>query len=142
MHKLVAGLENPIKLAILLLIAGMMAQIFSLVLYSNKNDAVNFSHWIVASTILLLYAFFNSVYLLKTRDLTTYFRRSVYGFLILLVSGFGFATAFSQLERYDQRSVRWILFMIVFSYFIFLTIAYFLRKIIEYAQRQDTESKS
>lgn len=142
MYKLISGLENPIKLAILLLIAGMVAHVFCLVLYATKDDAVNFSHWIVASTILLLYAFFDSVYLLKTRDLTTYFRRSVYGFLILLVSGFGFATAFSQLESYEQRSVRWILFMIVFSYFIFLTIAFFLRKIIEYAQRQDTESKS
>jgi hypothetical protein len=142
MHKLISGLDNPIKLAILLLIAGLLAHVFSLVFYAIEDDTVNFSHWIVASTILLLYAFFNSVYLLKTKDLTTYFRRSVYGFLILLVSGFGLATAFSQLERYEQRSVRWILFMIIFSYFIFLTIAFFLRKIIEYAQRQDTESKS
>ncbi|MCB0686011.1 MAG: hypothetical protein KDC53_05785 [Saprospiraceae bacterium] len=140
MKKIISSLDNPIKLSIWLLVVCLVVQL--LILLANmSSNSVHFYHWITSSTILLLYAFFDAVYLLKTDNLSEYFRNSIYGFLILLISGFGFAKAFSHLPAADQLSVRWIFFMIIFSYFIFLTIAYFMRKILEYAQRQDTESK-
>ena len=63
------------------------------------------------------------------------------GFIILLIFSFGFATAVSDTSAIDKRSIKWIFFTITFSYFIFLMIAYFMRRIIEYAQKQDTETK-
>lgn len=141
MKKIVDSLDHPIRQAIWLLLAGLVGQILVLLIYLSENTT-HFYHYVVSATILLLYAFFNSVYLLKTQQLTEYVRNSIYGFVILLVSGFGMASAFSNLPDADRMSVRWIFFMIIFSYFIFLTIAYFMRRIIEYAQNQDTESKN
>lgn len=141
MKKIVQSLDHPIRQAVWLLIVCTVAQLLVLLIYATQ-ETPHFYHWIVSATTLLLYAFFNSVYYLKVSDTSTYIRDSIYGFVILLVGGFGFATAFSHLPEGDRLSVRWIFFMIIFSYFIFLTIATLMRKIIEYAQRQDTESKT
>ncbi|NND32860.1 MAG: hypothetical protein HKN76_09735 [Saprospiraceae bacterium] len=70
-----------------------------------------------------------------------YVRDALYGFIVLMIFSFMLATILSNISDGDKRSVRWIFFTITFSYFIFLMIAYFMRKIIEYAQRQDTEAK-
>jgi len=142
MNKLINSLENPIRQSIILLMLNVVGQLLVLVFYKQDEQVANFSSWIITASFLLLYAFFTSVYLLKADNISIYVRNSLYGFLILLVAGFGLATAFSQLSPDEKRSVRWIMFMIIFSYFVFLTIAFFMRKIIEYAQSQDTESKS
>lgn len=142
MNKLLNSLENPIRQSIILLVLNVVGQLVVLVFSKQEEQVANFSPWIITASFLLLYAFFTSVYLLKADNVSIYVRNSLYGFLILLVVGFGLATAFSQLSPDERRSVRWILFMIIFSYFVFLTIAFFMRKIIEYAQSQDTESKS
>jgi quinol-cytochrome oxidoreductase complex cytochrome b subunit len=142
MNKLINSLEDPIRQSIILLMLNLIGQLLVLVFSQQEEQVANFSSWIITASFLLLYAFFTSVYLLKTDNVSVYVRNSLYGFLILLVAGFGLATVFSQLSPDEKRSIRWILFMIIFSYFVFLTIAFFMRKIIEYAQSQDTESKS
>ena len=142
MKTLIDSLENPIRQSIILLTLNLVGQLLGFVFYKQEEQVANFSSWIISASFLLLYAFFTSVYLLKTDNVSIYVRNSLYGFLILLVVGFGLATAFSQISPDEKRSVRWIMFMIIFSYFVFLTIAFFMRKIIEYAQSQDTESKS
>lgn len=142
MKTLIDSLENPIRQSIILLTLNLVGQLLVFVFYKQEEQVANFSSWIISASFLLLYAFFTSVYLLKTDNVSIYVRNSLYGFLILLVVGFGLATAFSQISPDEKRSVRWIMFMIIFSYFVFLTIAFFMRKIIEYAQSQDTESKS
>ncbi|MCB0665604.1 MAG: hypothetical protein KDC80_07265 [Saprospiraceae bacterium] len=141
MKKILQSLDHPIRQSVWLLIGCTIIQLLVLLFFASEK-APHFYHWIVSATILLLYAFFNSVYFLKVTDTGSYVRNSIYGFVILLVGSFGFAAAFSHLPDVDKMSVRWIFFMIIFSYFIFLTIAFFMRKIIEYAQRQDTESKT
>lgn len=141
MKKIIDSLNHPMRQAIWLFVAGLAVQMLVLLLYMSEKSP-HFYHYVVSATILLLYAFFNSVYLLKTEQMTDYIRSSIYGFIILLISGFGLASAFSNLPDSDRMSVRWIFFMIIFSYFIFLTIAYFMRRIIEYAQNQDTESNN
>ncbi|MBK8501918.1 MAG: hypothetical protein IPL46_06760 [Saprospiraceae bacterium] len=141
MIKLVDSLEHPIRQSIVLLIVCLVGQLAVLVFHQSEG-APHLFHWVISMSVLLLFAFFNSVYLLKTKDARLYIRNSIYAFVILLVSTFGMAVGFSEEMSSNQMSVRWIFFTIIFSYFIFLTIAYFMRKIIEYAQRQDTESKS
>jgi hypothetical protein len=134
-------IEHPIRQSIVLAIICLIGQMV-VVIFHLGDDAPHLYHWVVSMSVLLLFAFFNSVYLLKTKDTGLYIRNSIYAFVILLVSTFVMAVGFSDEIPSNRMSVRWIFFMIIFSYFIFLTIAYFMRKIIEYAQRQDTESKS
>jgi hypothetical protein len=141
MIKLINSIEHPIRQSILLLIVCLVGQL-TLLIFHHSDGTPHLYHWIVSMSVLLLFAFFNSVYLLKTNDTGIYIRNSIYAFVMLLVGTFCMAVGFSDEIPANRMSVRWIFFMIIFSYFIFLTIAYFMRKIIEYAQRQDTESKS
>lgn len=141
MMKIVNSFEHPIRQSIVLVILCLVVQL-TVFGFHKSEAAPHLFHWVISMSVLLLFAFFNSVYLLKTNDTGPYIRNSMYAFVLLLISTFAMATGFSEEMASNRMSVRWIYFMIIFSYFIFLTIAYFMRKIIEYAQRQDTESKT
>jgi bacteriorhodopsin len=142
MKKLLSGIEKPFVQVAMLAASSLVAHLLLLLIMRSDPDSGHFYHWVISASILLLYAFFNAVYLLKTDQLNLYVRNALYGFIVLLLFTFGIATALSNVSEVDRRSVKWIFFTITFSYFIFLMIAYFMRKIIEYAQRQDTEANS
>lgn len=142
MKRLLAVIEKPFGQVAFLAASSLFAHLILLVIMQSGSEAGHFYHWVISASILLLYAFFNAVYLLKTDQINIYLRNALYGFIVLLLFTFGIAAALSSVSAEDSRSVKWIFFTITFSYFIFLMIAYFMRKIIEYAQRQDTETNS
>jgi hypothetical protein len=140
--KLLSTIHRPFIQVAFLAALNLVAQFILMIIFSGGKEPGHFYHWVVSASILLLYAFFNAVYLLKTNELNIYLRDALYGFIVLLFGSFGIAMLLSDISDVDSRSIKWIFFTISFSYFIFLMIAYFMRRIIEYAQRQDTEANS
>jgi len=104
-------------------------------------DVEVMAYWVISAAFLLLYALFNAIIFLNSSRITWYWSRSLYCYLglllVLSVSGY----LFSRISIGEADSIRWIYFIISLCYVIFLIIIYLMRKIIEYAQKQDTEYK-
>ena len=134
-------LENPIGQAVLIIIASIFVQLLSLMLYSATNEAGDLA-WMIAGAFALFYGFFNAVFLLSVDQVNNYISKSFTGYFLVMLVGAGLAYVINlQWPSENVTSMRWIFMIITFSYFVFITIVFFMRKIIEYAQRQDTESK-
>ncbi len=135
-------MTEPLAQAFFLLIACLFSQLIALVYLSFQSTEKTTIYWILSATFTLLYGFFNAVISLSVSAEGSYFSRSMKAYVLLLVGSSGLAFAFSGLSTDGAASIRWIYMMVTFSYFIFITIAFFMRKIIDYAQRQDTEHET
>ncbi len=133
-------LKRPfVQLAWLLLLA-LMLHLLLLVWYGHEVNS-RASHWVVSGSVLMMYAFFCAAGLLRVDEVGPYVRDALYAYMILLILMYGAARAFSVAGAYSLMSVQWIFFVITFAFFVFLAIVVLMRKIIAYAQRQDTETK-
>lgn len=93
--------------------------------------------WMTAAAFLLLFALFNSLYSLTAKSMMKYWGRSIYSFMGLAAcSGFS-AYLFSSLTISEAGSYRWIFFVVTFGYMVFLSLMAFLRKIVEFAQKEE-----
>ncbi len=131
---------DPVSQAVLLLSVCLLSQLISLLLYYG-SEGESSAPWILAGAFTLFYAFVNAVVSLQANN-PAYFSRSFYGYFMILAGSALIAYAFSGFSFRGAASIRWIFMIITFSYFIFTTIAFFMRKIINYAQRQDTEHRN
>ncbi len=133
-------LENPLGQATVIIVAVVVVQLMSLIIYGSTDRAGD-AAWIIAGAFALFYGFFNAVFLLGAENPNSYISKSFTGYLLVLLFGAGLAYIINlQWPSQNSTSMRWIFMIVTFSYFIFITIVFFMRKIIEYAQRQDTES--
>ena len=132
-------LLDPIGQAVLLLVTCLLCQLAAMIIFF-ESDGEQSTPWICAGAFTLFYAFLNAVVSLQG-ETKTYFSRSFYGYFLILFGSATLAYVFSSFSFDGSASIRWIFIMITFSYFIFITIAFFMRKIINYAQRQDTEHR-
>lgn len=93
--------------------------------------------WMVSASFLLLFALLNSVSSLATKNMTKYWGRSIYSYMSLAaLSGFT-AYLFSSLTISEAGSYRSIYIVLTFGYLVFLSIVTFMRKIVEFAQREE-----
>ncbi len=134
-------IDKPIFQAIVLVLSCLLLQMLAFLIYNNTSAEVALVPWIISGAFTLLYAFFSAIMLLKTRDINAYLIQSVAGYVIVLLLGGGLAYAFSLGVEGGFDSMRLIYSLITFSFFVFLTIVFFMRKIIEYAQRQDPDNR-
>lgn len=93
--------------------------------------------WTVSASVLLLFAVANSVLSLGANDITQYWNKSIYSFIILCVVGAGLAWLFSGLSISEAKSFKWIYIVFTIGYLLFLSIVNLMRKIVEIAQKQD-----
>jgi hypothetical protein len=137
--RLAEGFNKPIFQAIVVIVGCLAIQLIALLSVSLTGESYGYLPWILSAACLLFYAFFNAIILLKASNLIRYVTQSLAGFFMVLLFSGGIAFACSSLGLGKSGSIRWIYFIVTFSYFFFMIIIYFMRKIIEYAQRQDTE---
>lgn len=93
--------------------------------------------WMTAAALLLLFALFNSVFSVSTKNTMKYYGRSIYCFLGLAVTSGLVAWGLSSLTINEAGSYRWIFIVVTFGYLVFLCMMAFLRKIVEFAQREE-----
>jgi drug/metabolite transporter (DMT)-like permease len=93
--------------------------------------------WITAASFLLLFALFNSVFSLSADNILKYWGRSMYCFLgLAFASGFA-AYLFSSITIDEAGSYRWIYVVLTIGYLVFLGMMAFMRRIVEFAQREE-----
>jgi drug/metabolite transporter (DMT)-like permease len=93
--------------------------------------------WMTSASFLLLFAMFNSVSSLAVDNMMKYWGRSIYSFLGLAVASGLVAYLFSSLSISEAGSFRWIYFVLTFGYLVFLSIVTFMRRIVEFAQKEE-----
>ena len=140
-QKLAEGFKKPVFQAMVVMVGCLVVQLITLLFVALTGQSYGHLPWILSGACLLFYAFFNAIILLKANNLVKYATRSLLGFVSVLLFSGGIAYAFSSIGLGNSGSIGWIYFIITFSYFLFVIIIYLMRKIIEYAQRQDTEHK-
>lgn len=118
-------------MVLILNIAGKLAGFTGLITVSERFP------WMTAAATMLLFALFNSLISLSTPSMAWYWGRSVYGFLAL-AAGAGFlAYLFSAIPIQEAGSYRWIYIVVAFGYLIFLIIVTLIRKIVEFAEKEE-----
>lgn len=66
-----------------------------------------------------------------------YWTRSILGYIALAGIGALLAWGFSSLSINDAGSYRWIYIVLTFGYLFFLSMIGFMRKIVDFAQREE-----
>ncbi|WP_367390498.1 hypothetical protein [Lewinella sp. LCG006] len=93
--------------------------------------------WMSAASFMLLFALFNSVLSVSSKDLMKYWGTSIYCFLGLAAAAAGVAYVLSSLSMSEAGSYRWIYIVVGIGYLVFLSLMAMLRKIVEFAQREE-----
>ncbi len=93
--------------------------------------------WLAVASFLLFFAMFNSIFALSTKDVKRYWGRSIYSFIGLAVISGLTAYLFSSMTINEAGSYRWIFFVLTFGYLVFLSMMTFMRRIVEFAQREE-----
>ena len=93
--------------------------------------------WMSAASFMLLFAVFNSVFSLTSKNMMIYWRNSVYSFVGLAAVAGGFAYLLSSMTMGEAGSYRWIYIVVTIGYLTFLSIMAIMRKIVEFAQREE-----
>ena len=96
--------------------------------------------WTVATSFLLFFAIFNSIISLGCEDLNQYWGRSMLSFVVLAVLSGGIAWFFSSMSIQDAGTYKWIYFVLGFGYLVFLSILGFMKRIVDFAEREDWEA--
>lgn len=96
--------------------------------------------WLVATSFLLVFALFNSVLSLSSNDSNKYWTWSIFSYIgLALISG-SLAYLFSSTSINDARSYKWIYVVLTFGYLVFHSLVGFMRRVVEFAQREEWEA--
>jgi hypothetical protein len=93
--------------------------------------------WMSAASFMLMFALFNSVFSISSKNLMKYWGKSVYCFLGLGAASAGVAYLLSSLTMSEAGSYRWIFIVVGIGYLVFLSMMAMLRKIVDFAQREE-----
>ncbi len=93
--------------------------------------------WTVSTAFILFFAMFNSIFSLSTKDTNKYWTRSMIGFMGLAVGSALLAWLVSGVSIGDARSYKWIYIVLTFGYLVFLSMVSFMRKVVDFAQREE-----
>ncbi len=94
--------------------------------------------YVVSFSFLLFYALANCLLSFAEDDQTKYWTESILSYVALSTLGAGISYLFSGLTISEAASFKWIFFVFTFGYVILLTIMRSMRKIVKYAQREDS----
>ena len=133
--KITNGINAPIYQALMGIMIMCFICIMGALMQTESTDPL-FS-WIAFSTVLLLYALYNSIISIKSQRLGFYFQRSIFSYLGLLFLGSFIAKFFSNVPIEEAGSMKWLCIVFSFGYIVIFVIMVLTRKIMEYAQSAD-----
>lgn len=93
--------------------------------------------WLVAASFMLFFALFNAILSATSSNLMKYWGRSIYSFLGLATGAGLLAWGFSGIPIGEAGSYKWIFFVVTFGYLVFLSMVAFMKKIVEFAQKEE-----
>jgi len=93
--------------------------------------------WLVAASFMLFFALFNAILSATSGNLLKYWGRSIYSFMGLALGAGLLAWGFSGIPIGEAGSYKWIFFVVTFGYLVFLSMVAFMKKIVEFAQKEE-----
>ncbi|MEO7176241.1 MAG: hypothetical protein ABIV51_10095 [Saprospiraceae bacterium] len=95
------------------------------------------SYWMLSGASLLLFSIFNCVlYLLLTSSIKYWFKSTLSYVLLMIILTMA-ATFFSGFGIDEAGSYRWIFMVLTLGYLIIISIVQIIRKLVEFAQKDD-----
>ncbi len=129
---------NPIIQGVWVLGFSVVAMLVTKILYwTGLADVSGQAFWIIAGMSILLFALFNSVLSLSTKDMNQYWTRAIPTYAALMVLNGALAYLFSAMTMQEAGTFKWIFMVLTFGYLLFLSMMRFMRKIVDIAQRED-----
>lgn len=93
--------------------------------------------WTTATSFMLFFAMFNSVFSLSSEKPNVYWGRSIVGFIGLAALSALVAYLFSNVPIGEARSYKWIYIVLTFGYLVFLSMVSFMRRVVEFAEKEE-----
>jgi len=93
--------------------------------------------WMTTTAIMLVFALFNSVFSLGASDINKYWSRGVLGFAAFAIAAGLLSYLLSGTSLGEAKTYKWIYFVTIFSYLVFLSIIRFMKGIVEFAQKEE-----
>ncbi|MEK7254573.1 MAG: hypothetical protein AAB316_07510 [Bacteroidota bacterium] len=129
--------QNPILQATAILAAILVFDLGGKLLQMLGMDIEQRYSWTVTASFILFFAILNSVVSILAKNLENYWGRSIMSFLGLAVSAGVLAYLFSSLGIDEAGPYRWLYIVLTIGYLVFLSIIGFMKKIVEFAQREE-----
>ena len=93
--------------------------------------------WMTAAAFLLFFSMFNSIFSLSSKNMNTYWGRSIMSYAALVLIMGGLAYLFSSISINEAGSYRWIMIILTFGYLVFMSIVRFMKSIVEFAEKEE-----
>lgn len=130
-------LTNPFYQAAIVLAAIILFNVGAVFFRSVGMEVEARFHWTIAASFLLFFAAGNSIASLLSDNMDKYWTRSILSFAgVAVLAGFT-AYLFSSLSMKEAGPYKWIYIVLTVGYLVFLSLIGFMRKIVEFAQREE-----
>ncbi|MEY3050297.1 MAG: hypothetical protein RLY31_82 [Bacteroidota bacterium] len=129
--------KDPVIQSGVVLAAILLVNVLAAFARSAGMDVEDRFPWTVAASFLLFFAAGNAVLSLQSADMDRYWTRSVLCFASVAVLSAFLAYLFSALPMRQAGSYRWIYIVLTIGYLVFLSMVTFMRKIVDFAQREE-----
>jgi len=96
--------------------------------------------WTIATSFMLFFIVFNTVFSLSSPDMNKYWVRSVSCYVILAIVSAMTAYLTSSIPFGEAGTFKWLFIVFSFSYLVFLSMVRFMRNIVEFAEREDWQA--
>lgn len=93
--------------------------------------------WTVATSFLLLFGIFNSVFSLNADSRLTYWRDSMYSYLGLAAANGLLAWQLSGIKIGEAGSYKFIYLVVTVGFLVFISMVNAMRSIVEFAQKEE-----
>lgn len=132
-----AKLQNPVLQAVVVLAAVFVVNIGTIFARTAGMEIEQRFPWTIAAAFVLFFSVGNALISILASDTEKYWSRSILSFVGLAVLAGLMAYLFSSLSINEAGSYRWIYIVLTIGYLVFLSIIGFMKKIVEFAQREE-----
>jgi cell division protein FtsW (lipid II flippase) len=136
-EKSLGKMLNPVFQATLVLCAVLAFNLVAAFARSAGMELEQRFPWTIAASMLLFFAAGNAIMSLMAGNMDRYWSRSILSFTALAIIAGLLAYLFSSLTMSEAGSYRWIYIVLTIGYLVFLSMITFMRKIVEFAQREE-----
>ncbi len=98
--------------------------------------------WIMYPTLLFLYIVFNTILGFNQKEISNYYKESIYSFMLYLILGYGVSWILGGQKTFEEKNFGWILIVIIIIYLVFTSILNLIRFIIGIVLKQDEKQRT
>ncbi len=138
-ESILVKIQRPIHQAAIALALGVTIMLVGWTLrLTGSVDVVPEFFWLTAASCILLFAMFDAMISVSSDDLGKYWKQAIPTFFGLMLLLSLLATLLSAISIKDAGSYSWIYIILTFGFFAFLSIARFIKRILNLAIREET----